>query len=180
MFVGYEGGESLTPDMRNWQTDVCALYVSWQGRSPEYTIRSLLRANFPEAKVLADLDLMGCKSTPQSNPMDTTSRGVQTTERIYTFPIQLPTALATESVSWGEPAIKNSTMSPGELWHTRLVHVSDNIMAATATAYPFFEMPKRHVTNKKDQAAVCVSVVHGAKRLSSTRSSQARTRQHNT
>ena len=109
--------------------------------------------NYPDKSSLGDL-------VYTETPNEVFDRGkrdqcCQTTERIYTFPTPLPAPLARESVSWGEPEIKNENMSKGELWHARLGHVSEGIMKLTSDTYPFFEIPKKHVTDEKVQPARC-------------------------
>ena len=158
-FVGYDGPDP-SPDMRNWKTDICTLYVAWQDRNPQLTLSKLITENYPEAKTLSDLDILGGHK-PAEQPKEDRKHverldcGTQTIERIYTFPVELPTTLTTESITWGKPIIKNANMSPGELWHARLGHASDKVMTATSEAYQFFEMPKKHVTNKHEQSAIC-------------------------
>ena len=79
----------------------------------------------------------------------------QTTDRIYTFQIPLPSALTSESVSWGEPEIKREISSMGELWHARLGHTGDQNLRATSKAYPAYNIPTRQVTDKTVQPATC-------------------------
>ena len=155
-FVDYKligDKRDLTPDLKNWRNDVLTLYASWNGNNPELTLRSLVKANYPEAKYLSDIAQV-------QTPLETTARGMrdqtcQTTDRIYTFPIPQPSPLARESISWGEPEIKTACMSSGELWHARLGHTSDANMRVTSDTYPMFNIPKKHVTNEKTQSATC-------------------------
>jgi hypothetical protein len=83
----------------------------------------------------------------------------QTTGRIYTFPIPSPNALARESIAWGEPEVKNSDMTVGELWHARLGHLGNPSLKWTSEAYPQFNILKKHVTNREVQSTTCVCVV---------------------
>ena len=153
-FTEYElidGKEELTPDLLNWNNDVLTLYASWAGNNAKITLRNLVKENYPEATLLSDLVLgreKGLKS-------ETSSVGCQTTGRIYTFPVPLPSPLAQDSVTWGEPDIKNAEMTPGELWHARLGHTSDNIMRMTGEAYPMYKIPRKHVSDENKQSAVC-------------------------
>ena len=50
-FVGYElkEGAMLSPGARNWKHDVSTLYVSWEGRNADLTLKALVKENFPEA-----------------------------------------------------------------------------------------------------------------------------------
>ena len=82
-------------------------------------------------------------------------KAVQTKDRIYTFPIPMPTTLTSESVSWGEPEIKTAVMSPGELWHARLGHPNDMCMKDTSDKYPMFNIPKKQLTNINKQSETC-------------------------
>ena len=117
------------------------------------TLRNLIKANYPTAKQLSDLtEVITPQETVITGKRDQSS---QTTDRIYTFPTPIPTALARESVSWGEPEVKTSVNVTGELWHARLGHVGDNIMKQTSNAYPMYKIPKKHVTNETTQPALC-------------------------
>ncbi len=144
---------SLTPDLKNWKNDVMTLYASWQGRKPQITLRNLVAKNYPHAVYLMDIVRIETPSDAQN--LEKIDQISQTTERIFTFPTPLPSALARESVTWGEPEIKTSIMSAGELWHARLGHTSDDIMRHTSQMYPMFNIPQKHVTNTKTQSAKC-------------------------
>ena len=127
------------------------LYASWGSNNSKLTLRNLVRENYAQAVVLADLVAVrepGIKA-------GTGSVGCQTTGRIYTFPVPLPSPLAQDSVTWGEPEIKNANMTIGELWHARLGHTSDNIMRMTGDAYPMYKIPRKHVSDENKQSAVC-------------------------
>jgi hypothetical protein len=151
-FTGYEllgEKQSLTPDLKNWDSDVLTLYASWNGKHPQLTLRNLVKQNFPQAVLLADLVPVD-RVYEARNKAD---RSCQTSDRIYTFPVPIPSPLAAESVRWGEPEIK--AVTPGELWHARLGHTGDPNMRATSETYPWFNIPKKHVTDNKRQPAVC-------------------------
>ena len=155
-FSGYElkEGAMLSPSSRSWKHDVSTLYTSWKGRNAELTLRSLIRENYPSAVKLQDIIGVQPKErlTKAGNSDD---KAVQTKDRIYTFPIPMPTTLTTESVTWGEAEIKTAVMSPGELWHARFGHVGDMCMKETSDKYPMFNIPKKHVTNPEKQAGTC-------------------------
>lgn len=155
-FVEYQltgDKKELSPDLKNWRNDVFTLYVSWGGRSPQLTLRNLIKTNFPNADKLDDIaEILTPAHTVAQDKCDQAS---QTTERIYTFPIPMPTPLARDSISWGEPEIKNANMTTGELWHARLGHTGDPIMRMTSDKYPMFNIPKKHVTNAQVQSATC-------------------------
>lgn len=129
------------------------LYTSWNGRNPELTLRNLVKTNYPDAKTLSDIAEV--TTPPDTMTRNARDQSCQTTGRIYTFPTPLPSPLARDSISWGEPEIRNATMSAGELWHARLGHVGDPIMRVTSDTYPMFNIPKKHVTNDKTQPATC-------------------------
>ena len=136
--------------------------MAWPEKDSSLALRKLLEENYPQAKTLADLDIIGGhkptlhkKQNVDQEEKELRECGAQTIERIYTFPVELPTALTSDSVSWGEPIIKNANMSLGELWHARLGHASDKVMTATSEAYPQVQIPKKHVTNKIQQPALC-------------------------
>ena len=117
-------------------------------------MRSLIKENYPSAVKLQDIIGVQPKErlTKAENSDD---KAVQTKDRIYTFPIPMPTTLTTESVTWGEAEIKTAVMSPGELWHARFGHVGDMCMKETSDKYPMFNIPKKHVTNPQIQAGTC-------------------------
>jgi hypothetical protein len=156
-FVAYEltdGRTELTPDLKNWKNDVLTLYASWRGRNADLTLRNLIETNFKDAEYLNDLIVNETTETAKAKGM--TDCACQTTGRIYTFPIPLPSALARESIAWGEPEVKTSEMTQGELWHARLGHLGDVSLKGTAEAYPQFGLPKKHVTDKGVQSNTCV------------------------
>ena len=155
-FTNYElkNAGSLGPHLKNWRSDVCTLYASWKGSSPDLTLRNLVCINFPEARVLSDITNFD-DNIPIQPPPGHETKSSQTTERIYTFPTPLPSALSKDSVTWAEPEIKPTIAASGELWHARLGHANDDCMRQTAEAYPFFEIPKRQRTNYTTQPVLC-------------------------
>ena len=100
---------SLTPDLKNWKNDVMNLYASWQGRKPQITLRNLVANSYPHAVYLTDI--VRIETPPDRQDLRKIDQISQTTEHIFTFPTPLPSALARESVTWGEPEIKTSIMS---------------------------------------------------------------------
>ncbi len=174
-FVGYEftrEDAEITPDIQNWDCDVYTLFISYEGKYPERTVRNLIKKNYPEATTLDDLigkaeqsserfeeaseqDSKSNEPHTKKVRKQTQDQCVQTTTRIYTFPTPIPSLIARESVSWGEDEIKTAIMSTGELWHARFGHTSDPNMKATSQAYPMYDIPKKHVTNDKIQSSMC-------------------------
>ena len=151
-----EVGKVMSPENKNWNMDITTIYVSW-GKQPEGTLRQLVKDTYPSAVLLSDItgrDVTGAQE-PEHSRGERENKSVQTTERIYTFPVPIPSALARESVCWGEDEIKDITRGMGELWHARFGHTSDSNLRATSDAHPMFKIPKKQVTNEKAQPAVC-------------------------
>lgn len=105
-----EVGKVMSPENKNWNMDITTIYVSW-GQQPEGTLRQLVKDTYPGAVLLSDItgrDVTGAQE-PEHSRGERENKSVQTTERIYTFPVPIPSALARESVCWGEDEIKDIT-----------------------------------------------------------------------
>ena len=111
-----EEGKVMSPENKNWNSEICTIYASW-GHQHEGTLRSLVKQNYPAAKKLSDLVEKTDHFDVKDKMKNQESKSVQTTERIYTFPVPIPSALARESVCWGEDEIKAITRGTGEeIW----------------------------------------------------------------
>jgi hypothetical protein len=115
--------------------------VSYAGRNAEITLCNLIASTYPNAKTLADLVTVTRSHDGNKGYMHAQT---QTTDRIFTFPIPMPTPITAECVSMGEPEIKESQTTSGELWHARLGHISDDLIKLTSKAYPEYKIPQKY------------------------------------
>jgi hypothetical protein len=150
IFVDYRCKQPLTPDLRNWRLNICTLMMSYEGRNKEIMIREMIKKSYPEAITLSDLINIVNHDNVSSEAT------TQTSGRICTFPIPIPTSIRTESVTMGEAEVKESLKAISERWHARLGHASDDMIRNTAKAYQQFKIPHRYRTDPKIQPEKCV------------------------
>ncbi len=141
--------------IRDSGNSVVHVWVSYGSDRNSLTIRNMIRDKYPDAVYSKDLlhvhaDVSDDSNGPVSGKMD---KSTQTTTRIYTFPVPLPQLLAAESVTWGEPIVKEALNYKGELWHARLGHCGDDFLSRMSW-YPFFDIPWKQRTNQQAQPRV--------------------------
>jgi len=156
--VGYEkeNDNIKDPDPRSWKFSVVHTWVSYDSENNPLTVRNMIKRTYPSAIYLRDLlpKPENVKNIVNNNTKEVSDKSTQTVTRIYTFPVPLPQPLASESITWGEPIVRDVLEQSGELWHARLGHCGDDVMKRMSV-YPYFDIPRKFRTNKRVQPRVC-------------------------